>query len=268
MPPSIMDAPALFISHGSPQIALDPGDFGPALHRWASETPRPRALLVVSAHFQTGNDAAVTGAEHPETVHDFGGFDPALYRLRYPAPGSPRLAARVVELVRAGGRAATVDPTRGLDHGAWIPLRFLFPEADIPVVELSLPAEAGWEDLVQLGAELRPLRAEGVWVVGSGGLVHNFRKLAWNDPDAPVAPWATEAESRFVERVRTRDVAGAVRLASEDPGMRLAAPTPEHLAPAFVTLGASTDRDAYEDVHVGFRHATLSMRTFAFTARS
>lgn len=260
-----MDAPALFISHGSPQIAVDPGDFGPALHAWASAAPRPRALLVVSAHFQTGAAAAVTAAEHPETVHDFGGFDPVLYRLRYPAPGSPELARRIAQVLRRGGLETALDPARGLDHGAWIPLRFAFPEAEVPVVELSLPSELGWEGLVHLGEQLAPLRADGVWIVGSGGLVHNFQHLAWNDAHAPVTPWAADAEARFLDRVRTRDVAGAIRLASEDAGMRLAAPTPEHLAPAFVALGASTDRDRYQDVYVGFRHATLSMRTFAFT---
>jgi 4,5-DOPA dioxygenase extradiol len=262
-----MDAPALFISHGSPMIALDPGDFGPALRAWAARVPRPRAVLVVSAHFQTGAGAAVTSAQHPETVHDFGGFDRALYRLTYPAPGSPELAARVARGVRDSGREAILDPARGLDHGRGS-LRFLVPQADVPVVELSLPAEDGWEALAQLGANLRPLRSDGVWVVGSGGLVHNFKHLAWKDPYAPVERWAADAEARFVERVRTRDVAGAVRLATEDAGMRMAAPTPEHLAPAFVTLGAATDQDECHDVYVGFRHGTLSMRTFAFTARA
>ena len=260
-----MDAPALFISHGSPQIALEPGDFGPALHGWASRAQRPSSILVVSAHFQTGGGAALTSSEHPETVHDFGGFDPALSRLRYPAPGNPELAARVARLLRQSGRAASLDTARGLDHGAWIPLRFLFPDADVPVVELSMPADDGWRSLAQLGAALRPLRSEGVWIVGSGGLVHNFRHLAWKSPDAPVAPWAAEAEARFVDRVRARDLDGAVRLASEDAGMHEAAPTPEHLAPAFVTLGATTQADTYQDVYVGFRHATLSMRTFAFS---
>ncbi len=263
-----MAAPTLFISHGSPMIAVDPGDFGPALHAWAARAPRPRAVLVVSAHFQTDAGAAVTSSEHPETVHDFGGFDPALYRLTYPAPGSPELAARVARAVRDSGREAILDPDRGLDHGAWIPLRFLFPQADVPVVELSLPADGGWEGLARLGAHLRPLRSDGVWIVGSGGLVHNFRSLAWKDPHASVPAWAADAEARFVEQVRRRDVAGAVRLATEDAGMRMAAPTPEHLAPAFVTLGASTAEDEYQDVYVGFRHATLSMRTFAFTPRA
>jgi len=259
-----MDAPALFISHGSPMIALDPGDFGPALRAWAARAPRPRALVVVSAHFQTGAGAAVTSSEHPETVHDFGGFAPELYRLRYPAPGDPALAGQVASLVREIGREVMLDPARGLDHGAWIPLRFLFPAADVPVVELSVPADTDWKGLVELGAHLRPLRPEGIWVVGSGGLVHNLGHLAWKDPDAPVPPWAADAESRLVEEIRTRDIDGAIRVAADDPGMRQAAPTPEHLAPAFVTLGASTDEDAYQDVYVGFRHATLSMRTFAF----
>ena len=263
-----MDAPALFISHGSPLIALEPGDFGPTLRGWAQGAPRPKALLVVSAHFQTEGGASLTSSAHPTTVHDFGGFDPALYRLRYPAPGSPALAERVAGLVRDGGFEARLDPHRGLDHGVWVPLRFLFPDADVPVVQLSLPAEKSWTELVQLGAHLRPLRADGVWVVGSGGLVHNFRQLAWKDANAPVAAWATEVEARFIEQVRLRNVEEAVRLASVDPAMRLAAPTPEHLAPAFVTLGASTDEDLYQDVYVGYRHATLSMRTFAFSAQA
>jgi len=259
-----MDAPTLFISHGSPMIALEPGDFGPALRRWAESAPRPRALLVVSAHFQTEGGASLTSSTRPQTIHDFGGFDPALHRLRYPAPGSPELAERVARLVRDGGFEARLDPNRGLDHGAWIPLRFLFPDADVPVVQLSLPAEKGWKEMVRLGAHLRPLRTDGVWVVGSGGLVHNFRQLAWEDASAPVASWASEVEGRFIDQVRSRNVEGAVRLATVDPAMKMAAPTPEHLAPAFVTLGASTDQDAYQDVYVGYRHATLSMRTFAF----
>jgi 4,5-DOPA dioxygenase extradiol len=262
-----MDAPSVFISHGSPLIALEPGDFGPALRRWAERAPRPRALLVASAHFQTEGGASLTSSAHPQTVHDFGGFAPELHRLRYPAPGSPELAERVAGLVRNAGVAVTLDPHRGLDHGAWIPLRFLFPDADVPVVQLSVPAGMGWKELVGLGAHLRPLRSDGVWVVGSGGLVHNLRQLAWEDAAAPVAPWASDVEGRFIDQVRSRSVEGAVRLAA-DPAMKLAAPTSEHLAPAFVSLGASTEQDVYQDVYVGFRHATLSMRTFAFVARA
>ncbi|HSP19501.1 MAG TPA: class III extradiol ring-cleavage dioxygenase, partial [Myxococcaceae bacterium] len=139
-----MEAPALFISHGSPMIALEPGDFGPTLRAWAARAPKPRALVVVSAHYQTGAGAAVTSSEQPRTVHDFGGFAPELYRLCYPAPGDPALASRVATLVSASGREVMLDPARGLDHGAWIPLRFLFPAADVPVVELSIPADTGW----------------------------------------------------------------------------------------------------------------------------
>jgi 4,5-DOPA dioxygenase extradiol len=258
-----MAVPTLFTSHGSPRIALDPGAYGAALADWARAQPPPRAVLVVSAHFEADGEWVLTGSSRPPTIHDFGGFDPKLYTLRYPAPGDPVLAEAVAAELRAHGHPARVDSERGLDHGAWMPLRFLLPEASVPVVQLSLPGTGGVEQLAAVGSRLRRFRDEGVWIVGSGGLVHNFRTLVWDDRDAPVQPWAVEAEEGLLSFVRRKDLAGAAADVASGR-MALAAPTPEHLAPAFVVLGAAGPRDAYRDVYRGFQHGSLSMRTFAF----
>jgi len=258
-----MAAPLLFTSHGSPLIALQPGGYGPALTAWASGQPRPRAVLLVSAHFEEAAGLSLTGNLRPPTIHDFGGFDPKLYTLTYPVPGDPALAEAVAAELRAHGRPAWVDPERGLDHGAWIPLRFLLPEASVPVVQLSLPATDGVERLAALGATLRSFRDDAVWIVGSGGLVHNFRTMVWGDREAPVQQWAVEAEEGLLTHLRARDIAGAAAYVAAGK-MERAAPTPEHLAPAFVVLGATHARDRYRDVHRGFQHGSLSMRTFAF----
>lgn len=258
-----MRSPTLFTSHGSPLIALHPGAYGASLAAWGRAQARPRAVLVVSAHFEGDGGLILTGNPRPPTIHDFGGFDPALYTLRYPVAGDPALAERVAADLRARGHPARVDPERGLDHGVWIPLRFLLPDADVPVVQLSLPAEGGVPRLVELGAALAPLRDDGVWIVGSGGLVHNFRTLVWGEPEAPVQSWAVEAEEGLLTHLRARDVVGATAYVAAGR-MNQAAPTPEHLAPAFVVLGASGPADAYRDVHRSFQHGSLSMRTFAF----
>jgi len=262
-----VDAPLLFTSHGSPLIALEPGSYGPALRAWAEAHPRPRAVLLVSAHFEGDGGLILTGGPRPSTIHDFGGFDPRLFTLQYPVSGDPALAEAVAAELRAHTHPARVDPERGLDHGAWIPLRFLLPEADVPVVQLSLPVTAGVEGLAALGALLRRFREDGVWIVGSGGLVHNFETMAWGERDAPVQPWAVEAEDGFLAHVRARDLRGATEYVAKGK-MARAAPTPEHLAPAFVVLGASERGDAYRDVYQGFQHGSLSMRTFAFEPRA
>lgn len=262
-----MAAPLLFTSHGSPLIALQPGAYGPALTAWARGQPRPRAVLLVSAHFEDDGGLSLTGNPRPPTIHDFGGFDPKLYTLTYPVPGDPALAEAVASQLRAHGRPAWVDPERGLDHGAWIPLRFLFPEADVPVVQLSLPATDGVERLAALGATLRHFREDGVWIVGSGGLVHNFQTMVWRDPDAPVQPWAVEAEEGLLTHLRARDLQGAAAYLAAGK-MERAAPTPEHLAPVFVVLGATEPGDTYRDVYQGFQHGSLSLRTFAFQSRA
>ena len=182
--------PVLFLSHGAPTFALQPGRLGPQLTAVGEQLARPHALLVVSPHWMTRGVRVATTAQ-PQTVHDFGGFDPAMYRIQYPAPGHPELAARTIEVLRAAGWPAEADPGQGLDHGAWVPMRFLYPEADVPVFQLSLPASLVAQQAYALGQALRPLRDEGVMVVGSGSMTHNLYEFRMHD-DGQEAEYARE----------------------------------------------------------------------------
>jgi 4,5-DOPA dioxygenase extradiol len=165
-------APSLFVSHGSPMFALEPGLLGPALQRIGRALPDLAAVVIVSPHWQTqGVRVATTSA--PETIHDFGGFPPPLYALQYTPPGAPTLAVDVVRMLADAGFAASIDAHRGLDHGAWVPMRYLKPDADVPVFQVSLPHDLDTAGALRLGQALAPLRAPGVLVVGSGRHTHN-----------------------------------------------------------------------------------------------
>lgn len=252
--------PVLFVSHGSPMLALEGADhpYVRSLAAFAQDLPeRPRAVLVISAHWQT-RDLRVTAAERPGVLHDFYGFPPALHALDYPAPGDPALAAELS--ARLG---AVADPARPLDHGAWAVLRHLFPEADLPVVQLSLP-DRDPAGLVDLGAALRPLRAAGILVLASGGLVHNLRTADFSAPDDQVDPWAREAEAWFMERLESGAVDDLVRHKALWPASRLAAPTTEHLDPVFAALGAATPGARPVTVHDGWQLANMSLRCLAW----
>jgi len=174
---------SLFVSHGAPTFALEPGQAGPRLAALGHTLPRPEAVLVVSPHWMTPHPR-VGVATRPQTIHDFGGFDPALYRIDYPAPGHPRLALRAVQILNAAGWTAQADEVRGLDHGAWVPLLHLFPQADVPVFQVSLPSRLDADSAWSFGEALAPLAQEGVLIVGSGSLTHNlheFRSRHGND---------------------------------------------------------------------------------------
>ncbi|WP_260580904.1 dioxygenase [Sphingopyxis sp. PET50] len=172
--------PSLFVSHGSPMMALEPSPARDFLAGLGTRFPRPRAILVVSAHHDAayqGGRATVTASPAPPTIHDFGGFPDELFAMRYPAPGDPGLAERIVGLLGAHGLAVTADPERGLDHGAWVPLSLIYPDADLPVVQLSIASNASPEWHHSLGQALAPLCNEGVLIIGSGSITHNLRAL-------------------------------------------------------------------------------------------
>jgi 4,5-DOPA dioxygenase extradiol len=177
--------PVLFLGHGSPMNAIEDNAWSRAWRALGARLPRPRAVLCVSAHWETPGPW-LTGADAPTTIHDFGGFPQALFDVRYPAPGDPALARRVIELL--GDASARIDPDRGLDHGAWGVLRPMYPEADIPIVQLGIDSRRPGAWHVALARRLAPLRDEGVLVVASGDIVHNLRLFDWRDP-APL-PWA------------------------------------------------------------------------------
>lgn len=225
----------------------------------AGGLPAPRAILAVSAHWER-SPLAVTAAPHPETVHDFWGFPEELYRLRYPAPGSPALAALVLELLGAAGFDTDVDGERGLDHGAWAPLLRLYPKADVPVVQLSLPTDLPLPRLLDVGRALAPLREEGVLILGSGNLVHNLRTVAFEDEQAPTAPWARDFDLWVADRLRSGDLDALAAPRERGPQGRLAHPTLEHYAPLLVTLGAAGAGAAVSFPFEGFEHGTISMR--------
>jgi 4,5-DOPA dioxygenase extradiol len=255
-------APVLFVSHGAPTVALEPGTFGRDLAAFAASLPRPRAVLAVSAHWTGGVEARVTSAPRNRLVYDFSGFPAPLYEIHWPAPGAPDVAARAAALLDAAGFRARLDPARGLDHGVWVPLRIAWPEPP-PVVQVSLP-ELAPAALLQFGAALAPLREEGVALVFTGGVVHNLGLLQWDAGEGSAAAWAAGFDAWIAERVERLDLAGLAHW-RDAPDAALAAPTSEHLDPLLAAVGAARHGDVVRTVHAGFTFGTLSMRTIAFT---
>ena len=256
--------PSLFISHGSPMLAIEDSTTGRFLDRLAGQLPRPRAILVASAHF-VAPDPTVTASRRPETIHDFGGFPASLYEIRYPAPGDPGLAAGVVRLLRNDGFEARTDDDLGIDHGAWVPLRRIYPEADIPVVALSVDPRRTAEWHYRLGRALAPLRAQGVLVVGSGGFSHNLGTLAWGAPDTPEFPWVAAFTAPLREKLLAGDIEGALDWTSL-PEARRNHPTQEHLYPLYVALGAGGEGARGQLLHRDVEMGGLAMDAFAFAA--
>ena len=253
--------PAVFVSHGSPMVALQQGPYQDALAAFG-RSYRPKAIVVVSANWGTGTTIEITGDNTHRTIHDFGGFASDLYQLTYDAPGSPTLAAKVAGLLEEAGWKSTATHDRGLDHGAWIPLRILYPGADIPVVALSVPLQLSPEELYRVGSTLSSLLAEGVLILGSGGIVHNLRQVHLEDRHAAVDPWAAEFDNWFANAVKSHDNKALFDFAKVAPYARLAVPTFEHFAPVFVVLGAGANADV-STIFDGFEHGNISMRSFA-----
>lgn len=238
-----------------------------ALRRFGLAHSDLRAILVVSAHWQTAGPLRVTSWSSAPLIYDFGGFPDELYRIQYPAPGDPELAARIVSLLRAAGWDAAPDAGRGLDHGAWVPMLLAWPEARIPVIQLSLP-EVPPADLLRLGESLRPLREEGVLVAGSGVIVHNLRRLQIWNKEAPAEPWAAEFDEWVARQVETGNTAELAAYRSRGPNANLAVPTPEHFDPLFVAMGAALPEERMETIFEGFQYATLSMRSWQWVQAS
>ncbi|HEX9188582.1 MAG TPA: class III extradiol ring-cleavage dioxygenase [Vicinamibacteria bacterium] len=261
-----MAFPALFVSHGAPTAALDDDAYTRALGAWARARPRPHAIVVLSAHAEARGPVRVNAAAQPPLIYDFYGFPPALYALRYPAPGAPDLAREVAGAFAEAGMEPVLDAQRGWDHGVWVPLRLLYPAADVPIVEVSLPAPRSPDLLLAMGRALAPLREKGVLLFGSGGLVHNLHRLSWDAAPDTAEPWASAFGAWVDERIAALDVEGLRTYASQAPHAALAVPTSEHFDPVFFVLGARDPRDRVESVAFGFRYGTLSLRSFALAA--
>lgn len=255
--------PVLFISHGSPMHALEPGAAGPAWAALAAAHPRPRAILIVSAHWET-DVPMLTGQARPETIHDFYNFPRALYQLRYPAPGSPELALGARALLGDAGITAAIDESRGLDHGAWSPLLHMYPEADIPVVQLSLQPERGPRHHYRLGRALAPLADEGVLLVGSGHMTHNLGDFMRGATDAAPAPYAQAFQSWVNAHIEAGNHDALIEYRAHAPYAARAHPTDEHFLPLFFALGAAREQARPVRAYGAIEGGALAMDAYAF----
>jgi 4,5-DOPA dioxygenase extradiol len=256
--------PSLFVSHGAPTFAVQPGLAGPGLAAVGRALPRPRAVLVVSPHWTTPHPR-VGLVPRPQTIHDFGGFDPALYDISYPVDGHPDLARRALTLLADAGWSPRPDLHRGLDHGAWVPLRYLYPAADVPAFQVSLPASLDGDRAWALGAALAPLADEGVLVVGSGSLTHNLAEFR-SGPGGGAA-YAAEFAAWVRDAVVQGDSARLRQALSQAPHARRAHPTSEHFWPLLVAAGAAAAALPATVIEGGITHGVLAMDAFLFGCR-
>jgi 4,5-DOPA dioxygenase extradiol len=241
--------PALFVGHGSPMNALEDNVFTRGWQDAARHIPTPRAILCISAHWET-RGVYVGATDRPETIHDFYGFPRALFDVRYPAPGDPALARHVAQIV--AGTRVHLDAGRGIDHGVWSVLKLMYPDADIPVVQWSLDSARPGPFHYQLGQELRVLRDEGVLILGSGNIVHNLRLFRFNDP-AP-ADWAARADAAVCAAIRSGDHAALMDWPALGADVGLAVPSPEHFLPLLYVLAQQREGDK---IHI-FNNAVTS----------
>ena len=224
--------PVLFIGHGSPMNAIEENEFSRAWSATGKALPRPKTILCVSAHWES-EGTQVTGMEKPKTIYDFYGFPPELYAARYPAPGSPELAQRVRDLVKPA--AVGLDQAWGLDHGAWSVLTRLFPQADVPVVQLSLDVNKSPQEHYDLGQQIKALREEGVLILGSGNIVHNLRMLNWDDA---AFDWAVEYDAKVKQWILEHDHESILQYHKHGQAAALAINSAEHYKPLLYALGA------------------------------
>jgi 4,5-DOPA dioxygenase extradiol len=252
--------PALYVSHGAPPL-FDDGLWMDQLFRWAQSLPKPRAILIVSAHWESAPLMLSAAGARTPLVYDFGGFDPRYYKMTYPTPDAGELAGQVRGLL-PGREPVHEHPSRGLDHGAWVPLKVMYPLADVPVLQLSLPTQDPGR-LLEIGRRLRPLRDEGVLVIGSGFMTHGLPFLTREMVvDGAVPPWSADFDAWAADALGRGDVETLARYRSEAPGMPYAHPTVDHYIPLFITLGAAEQPDRPVTTTIEGYMAGLSKRSF------
>lgn len=256
--------PLLFVSHGAPMFAIEPGLAGKNLAELGRELPRPDAIVVVSPHWMTRDEVGVTASTTPKTIHDFGGFPDALYQIQYPAPGAPALAAQIVEMLQDAGWESRLDANRGLDHGAWVPLLYLAPEADIPVVQVSMPASLDTRNAWQLGQALKPLRDMNILIVASGSLTHNLYEFRGATPHG--AQYVKDFAAWTAKSLASGNLDQLLDYKQYAPSAERAHPTDEHFLPLFIALGAAGDRYETRVVEGGVTHGVLAMDSYLFSS--
>ena len=256
--------PTIFVSHGSPMLALQDSPARRFLAQLGQSLPRPKAIVVVSAHWETAGAPAVSLAKQPDTIHDFGGFPQALFDIRYQAPGAPELAEQAAALFETAGVPVGRSANRGLDHGAWVPLTLMYPGADIPAMQISLVRGASPAVHEQLGQALTQLRHEGVLVIGSGSLTHNLYEFRGQAVDAPAPHWVSEFEAWMRDRLEANDTEALLDYRNRAPSARENHPSEEHLLPLFVAMGAAGAGAKAQLLHSSFEHGVLAMDAYAF----
>ncbi|MCM0028206.1 MAG: 4,5-DOPA dioxygenase extradiol [Polynucleobacter sp.] len=250
--------PAVFIGHGSPMYALEPNRHTDSWAALGKRLHKPDAILLISAHWLT-RGVWLTAMQQPKTIHDFGGFPEALFHIQYPAPGSPALAQRVQSLLKQS--VVLEEHEWGIDHGAWSVLRYLYPNADVPVVQLSLDGSLSAEEHYTLAKQLAPLRDENILILGSGNIVHNLRLIDWGADAAPL-PWATEFNQFFMSQILANQYSHLLDWQGAGDAARLSIPTPEHYWPALYPLALQGTGEQVEVITNGIEMASISMLSF------
>ncbi|MEO6353341.1 MAG: class III extradiol ring-cleavage dioxygenase, partial [Burkholderiaceae bacterium] len=246
--------PTLFISHGSPMLAIQDSPARRFLSELGKTLPRPKAIVVISAHWESMDAPAVSFAAEPETIHDFGGFPAALGEIQYPAKGTPEMAAQATRLLEQAGLSVQHSQERGLDHGAWVPLSLMYPEADVPTTQISLVRGATPAEHYRIGQALAPLRDQGVLIIGSGSLTHNLHEV-WGKPiDASAPAWVSDFSQWMTSRVLGNQRDALLDYRQQAPFAARNHPTEEHLLPLFVAMGAAgTDAQA-QRIHASYEY--------------
>jgi 4,5-DOPA dioxygenase extradiol len=260
-----MTLPSLFLSHGAPTLPLTDTPARTFLQQLGHTLERPKAILVISAHWETAVPT-VNAVDSNETIHDFGGFPRALYDLRYPAPGSPTFAARVAERLRAGGFDCNVDRRRGLDHGAWVPLSLVYPQADIPVLQLSVQPHLGPEHHLRVGRALAPLRDEGVLIIGSGSFTQDLSEFRGHNPNDLVPDWVNSFADWFDAALAKGQIDVVIDYRRRAPFATKNHPTEEHLLPLYAALGAAGENSYAKRLHASSTYSVLRMDVYTFQA--
>lgn len=256
--------PLLFVSHGAPMFAIEPGIAGPRLAQLGRELPKPDAIVIFSPHWMTRGEIRVSASTAPKTIHDFGGFPDELYELQYPARGAPKLAQQVVEMLTEGGLPSRLDPVRGLDHGAWVPLLYLAPDADIPVVQVSMPAELDTRSAWKLGEILKPLRDMNVFIVASGSLTHNLYEFRGGTSHG--ADYVKRFASWTADALKSKSTDKLLDFHQHAPSAERAHPTDEHFLPLFIALGAAGEDYDTTVLEGGITYGILAMDSYLFTS--
>lgn len=256
--------PTIFVSHGSPMLAIQDTAARRFLQDLGTQLPRPKSILVVSAHWETSGAPAVSFVSHPETIHDFGGFPAGLYDIQYRAPGAPALAEQVISAFNEAAVPVGKSDQRGLDHGAWVPLSLMYPDADLPVTQISLLRGATPYTHEKIGKVLAQLRHEGVLVIGSGSMTHNLYELRQKQVGAETPLWVVEFDRWMREHLEKNDRDALHDYRNRAPSAHLNHPTEEHLLPLFVAMGAAGDGAHARLLHSSIEHGVLAMDAYSF----